>query len=145
MPQDRYEQMKRHIVYSGVARGKKGKELKKYVFGAMRKRGWKPKRERLKEEPITLGAAGLLVGGSIGGAYLANKASKKLRQRIIKKREQRVSNPSKKISESSILFRKDWIGRMARKKQARHKLFQNLYLSKLIRKASKNKKLPESY
>lgn len=42
---NKHERMKRHIRASGSARGLSGRGLDRYVFGAMRARGWKPKRE----------------------------------------------------------------------------------------------------
>jgi hypothetical protein len=48
MQEDKYERMKGHIASAGVEKGLSGPALDRYVFGAMRARGWKPKRE-LKE------------------------------------------------------------------------------------------------
>ena len=44
---DKYERMKAHIAASARKKGLSGKRYRAYVFGAMRDRGWKPKREKL--------------------------------------------------------------------------------------------------
>jgi len=41
--------MKRHIAKSARCLGKRGDEYRRYVYGALRARGWKPKRERVHE------------------------------------------------------------------------------------------------
>lgn len=45
----KWRRMKRHIAASARRRGKSGDEYNAYVYGAMRARGWKPKRERVHE------------------------------------------------------------------------------------------------
>lgn len=44
--ESKYKRMKLHIMAGGRKARKSGKELRAYVYGAMRNRGWKPKRER---------------------------------------------------------------------------------------------------
>lgn len=51
----KWRQMKRHIEDGARRRGKSGAEYNAYVYGAMRARGWKPKRER-KQESVTVQA-----------------------------------------------------------------------------------------
>jgi len=47
--ESKFKRMKLHIMASARKRGKSGKQFNAYVYGAMRKRGWKPRRERMNE------------------------------------------------------------------------------------------------
>ena len=40
------EALKRKLIKQGRKKGFKGKRLDRYVFGALRKTGWKPSREK---------------------------------------------------------------------------------------------------
>ena len=44
--ESKYRRMKLHIAASARKARKSGKDFRAYVYGAMRNRGWKPKRER---------------------------------------------------------------------------------------------------
>jgi len=44
--ESKYKRMKLHIMASARKGRKSGKDFRAYVYGAMRNRGWKPKRER---------------------------------------------------------------------------------------------------
>jgi len=46
MPKKLHEALKRQARKKGL----KGKRADRYVYGAMRKRGWKPKRERKRKK-----------------------------------------------------------------------------------------------
>jgi hypothetical protein len=62
---EKWLKMKSHIAGSASARGISGKRRNAYIYGAMRARGWKPKRERVNETMDTIGR-------------VAKKTSKKL-------------------------------------------------------------------
>ena len=47
--EDKWLSMKSHITTSALKKDMGGRRLKAYVYGAMRKRGWKPSRERVNE------------------------------------------------------------------------------------------------
>jgi hypothetical protein len=51
----KWKRMKGHIAGSASARGMSGERWKAYVFGAMRKRGWKPRKERVDETMDVIG------------------------------------------------------------------------------------------
>ena len=44
--ESKHKRMKLHIMAGARKARKSGKEFRAYVYGAMRNRGWKPKRER---------------------------------------------------------------------------------------------------
>ena len=71
----KYDRMRRHIQASGSARGLSGRQLDRYVFGAMRDRGWKPKREL--EENIIRGTGKFLRAD-------AQKTKARFKQRVNK-------------------------------------------------------------
>lgn len=52
---EKWLKMKSHIAGSASARGISGKRRNAYIYGAMRARGWKPKRERVDETMDTFG------------------------------------------------------------------------------------------
>jgi len=63
--EDKWLRMKSHIGGSASARGISGKRRNAYIYGAMRKRGWKPKRERVDETMDTIGRVSKKIGKKI--------------------------------------------------------------------------------
>jgi hypothetical protein len=63
--EDKWKRMKGHIAASARARGISGERYNAYVYGAMRARGWKPKRERVDETIDTIGRVAKRVGGKL--------------------------------------------------------------------------------
>lgn len=53
--EDKWLRMKSHIAGSARAKGMSGKRRDAYIYGAMRARGWKPRRERMNETMDVIG------------------------------------------------------------------------------------------
>ena len=72
---EKWKRMKGHIAGSASARGISGDRRNAYIYGAMRARGWKPKRERVDET----------MGGVMGTSKRTLKKVKKQFNREVKR------------------------------------------------------------